>query len=136
MGYVQDPVYLKKVAAFVSIAGGGNDPTKANIIVTEGTEGWMFHSTNDTVVPYTMTTRMFEAVNLLAGKEQIKLTTYAAGHIIANKATNPIENKAFYEWLSTNIKPGAAENVVEIKVLDGVLKVKTMVREYSIPLEY
>jgi predicted peptidase len=136
MGYVQDPVYQKKASAFVSIAGGGNDPTKANIIVNGGIEGWMFHSTNDTVVPYTMTTRMFEAVNLLAGKEQIKLTTYAAGHIIANKATNPIENKAFYEWLATHVKPGAEEIVVEIKVKDGMLKVKTPTNEYSIPLEH
>lgn len=136
MGYVEDPAYIKKIAAFVTIAGGNNDPTKANVIVNEGTEGWMFHSTNDTVVPILRTTRMVDAVNLLAGKEQIKLTKYAAGHIIANKATNPVDNKAFYDWLASHVKPGAPEDVIKMKVVDGVLKVQTMSREYSIPLEH
>lgn len=136
MGYVQDPTYIKKVAAFVTIAGGNNDPTKANVIVNEGIDGWMFHSTNDLQVPYTRTTQMVNAVNLLADRAQIILTTYASGHIIANKATDPAVNKLFYDWLIQHKKPGAPEEVISIKVVDGVLKVETVIREYSIPLEY
>lgn len=136
MGYVENPTYIKKVAAFVTIAGGNNDPAKASVIVNEGADGWMFHSSNDDVVPYSRTTRMVEAVNTLAGREQIKLTTYAAKHVIANKATNPVDNKAFYDWLANRVKPGAPEEVIRMKVVDGVLKVQTIIREYSVPLEH
>jgi predicted peptidase len=134
--YVQNPVGIKKLAAFVTIAGGSNDPAKASVIVNEGISGWSFHSTNDATVAYAVTTRMVTAVNQLAKREQIKLTTYASGHIIASKACDPVTNPALYEWLSWQRRPGSEEAVISTKVVDGnVLKIKTLTKEYSISLQ-
>lgn len=136
MNYVQNATYIKKLAAFVSIAGGSNDPTKASVIVNEGINGWMFHSTNDGVVAYSVTTRMVNAVNQLAKREQIKLTTYVSGHVIATKACDPVNNAGLYEWLSWQRRPGAIEDVISLQVIDGsVLKVKTEKKEYTIPIQ-
>jgi predicted peptidase len=96
--YVQSPDHAKKLACFVPICGGGNDPNKAINIVNERIPGWAAHAKNDTVVNYTVTKRMVDAVNSMAGASQILFSEYGIyGHGAWNYFLRPEYH--VYDWI-------------------------------------
>jgi predicted peptidase len=96
--YAQSPMHVKKLAAIVPICGGGNDPSKAQVLVDESIPGWAAHSVDDKTVPQTTTKRMVNAVNDLAGRSQILFSEYAMyGHSAWSYFLRP--TYGVYEWL-------------------------------------
>jgi predicted peptidase len=96
--YAQSPEHVKKLAAIVPICGGGNDPSKAHVLVSDGVPGWAAHALSDRTVPYSTTKRMVDAVNDLAGKSQILLSSYGmSGHGAWNYFLRP--EYGVYDWL-------------------------------------
>lgn len=128
--YMQSAKHAAKIAAFVPICGGGNDPSKASVVVASRVPGWAWHCTNDSTVRFEVTARMVKAVNDLAKYEQVKLTTCGSGHSAWSHACNPVNG--LYGWLSMQRRPGDADPVIAIDVINGnELRVKTESGEYS-----
>jgi predicted peptidase len=96
--YAQSPEHVKKLAAIVPICGGGNDPSKAHVLVNEGIPGWAAHAKNDERVAYNVTKRMVDAVNNLAGRVQINFSEYGIyGHSAWVYFLRP--EYGVYDWL-------------------------------------
>jgi predicted peptidase len=116
--YMQSAQHAAKIAAFVPICGGGNDPTKAHVIVASRVPGWAWHCPNDATVPIERTIRMVTAVNQLAGYEQIKFFSACAnGHSAWVPACDP--KNGLYDWLAFQRRPGKLEPVTAIDIVDG-----------------
>ncbi len=131
--YMQSAKHAAKIAAFVPICGGGNDPSKASVIVASNVPGWAWHCTNDTTVKFEVTARMVKAVNDLAKREQIKLTTCVSGHYAWNAACNPANG--LYDWLAFQRRPGASEPVIGMDVIDGAyLRIRTAAGDFMVPV--
>jgi predicted peptidase len=96
--YVQSATHVKKLAAFLPLCAGSNDPTKAGIIAAEGIPGWAAHAYNDPTVPYKTGKRMVDAVNASANKSQIRFSEVGlSGHSIWNQFLKP--EHGVYDWL-------------------------------------
>lgn len=90
--------HVHKLASIVPICGGGNDPSKAQVLVDEAIPGWAAHAVNDPTVPYNTTKRMVDAVNDLAGRSQILFSEYGMfGHSAWNYFLRP--EYGVYDWL-------------------------------------
>jgi predicted peptidase len=131
--FMQSAKHAAKIAAFVPICGGSNDPSKANVIVASGVPGWAWHCTNDSTVKFEVTTRMVTAVNNLAEREQIKLSVCGSGHVAWVPACDP--KNGLYDWLKFQRRPGPAEPVTGMDVVDGSrLRIKTAAGEFYVPV--
>ena len=132
--YAQSPTHVKKLACIVPICGGGNDPSKAYVLADEAIPGWAAHAINDTTVPYNTTKRMVDAVNNLAGKQQIMFSEYGmSGHGAWNYFLRPTYH--VYDWvdyqdlthrkkpelvlgsLQLNIQAVAVDNQITLKIV-------------------
>ena len=80
-------------AAVITAAGAGDPSAVSNY---EGTAVWMFHGTNDSVVPYNSMIRMKEAFDAI-GRTDILYTTFEGeDHGIWSKTAN---TEGLYDWL-------------------------------------
>ena len=80
-------------AAAISVAGAG-DPTAAAEF--EDTALWLFHGTEDKIVPYQSSIAMNDAL-IAAGRYDVKLTTFdGAGHGIWSMTA---DTEGLFDWL-------------------------------------
>jgi dienelactone hydrolase len=81
--------YPEVFAAIAPICPGGNAMDRASAMAAENVAAWGFHGSDDRVVPYTVTTKMIEAMNSSPKKPNppAKFTLFPGmGHIIWDKA--------------------------------------------------
>jgi len=115
--YAQSPEHVKKLACIIPICGGGNDPSKANVLVADGIPGWAAHAENDPTVNQIITKRMVEAVNNLAGRSQILFSEVGMwGHGAWNYFLKP--EYGVYDWMkfqkvSNKKSPNADGDIIE-----------------------
>lgn len=118
--YASSPEHVKKIAAIIPICGGDNDPTKASVLVNEGIPGWAAHALNDTVVPYSRTKRMVDAVNTLAGRSQILFSEYGMwGHGAWNYFLKP--EYGVYDWLKYQRISNRRKNQIILRSGDQII---------------
>ncbi len=118
--YAQSPELVKKLACIVPICGGGNDPSKASVLVNEGIPGWAAHARNDDRVPFNTSIRMVNAVNDLAGRSQILFSEYGIfGHGIWTKFLSP--EYRVYEWLKyQKLSNRVKDSLIKQKIIDYI----------------
>lgn len=116
---LENPEFIKELAAFVPIACAGNEPLKANIIVNEGIPGWAACAADDKVTPIGLSTRMVDAINDLAGKSQVLFSQWGLFGHSCTKFLDPLYG--VYKWLSYQKLSNRQKGVIILKPGDSVV---------------